>query len=140
MRDYMMYTWNQHWVFPRGKGLYWVYEGSWRVGGWPARCHGSTSTEATVEEGVIRVRIGNDGVGAAFDGEVNDEGRCKDGAPWTTDEYFDARTGKGLASAHRLGTSGARIRIEGRTVVVEGAGCKERMALEIDRPDGGGQR
>jgi hypothetical protein len=75
------------------------------------------------------VRIQNDGKDAAFDGEVNDEGRCKDGAGWAREEYFDARTGKGLVSAYWLGKSGATIRVEGRAVVVEGAGCKERIAL-----------
>lgn len=129
MRDYMMYTWNQPWVFPRGKRLFWVYNSGSRIGGWEARCYGHKDTEASVEQGLIRVRIWNDGRGAAFDGEVNDEGRCKDAPGWTTEDYFDAKTGKALASIHWMGSSGAKIRVERRAVVIQGAGCDERIAF-----------
>jgi hypothetical protein len=129
MRDYLMYTYNQIWVFPRGKNLFWVYNGSWRLGGWPARCYGMSTIEASIEGGLIRVRVQNDGKGAAFDGEVNDEGRCKDAPSKTTEEYFDAKTGIALAAIDWMGTSGATIQVQGRSVIIDGAGCKEKITL-----------
>lgn len=129
MRGYMLYMWGQIWVFPRGKEQFWVYTSNYRIGGWPARCSGTTSSTASTAGGLIRVQISNDGRDAAFDGEVNDEGRCKDAPGWTMEELFDEKTGKALASLHWMGSSNANVRVDGRAVVIEGAGCNERIAL-----------
>lgn len=129
-REYMMYTWTVIWVFPRKeKNRFWV-DVAGRAGGWPARCTGSTGIEATVEGGIARVRTHNDGTDAAFEGgEFNDEGRCKDGVGWTEETFFDLGSGKAIASVRWADRSQATIRVEGRTVVVSGGGCNERISL-----------
>jgi tetratricopeptide (TPR) repeat protein len=128
MRNYMFYNYQLHWVFPHGKGLFWVY-GPDGAGGWPARCQGATTIDANVDGELIRVLTKRDGKDAAFDGEENDEGRCKDGVSSTQELFFDARSGKAIAAIAWLGSSGASITVESRSVVIRGGGCDERVSL-----------
>ncbi|XXY53261.1 tetratricopeptide repeat protein [Sorangium sp. So ce269] len=129
-RDYMTYVYHQnHVVFPRKPEGFVVAEGGYS-GGWPARCHGSRGVAGSVQGDLLVVDVTFDGGGAAFDGEVNDEGRCRDGVSYREQTFYDARTGRAVVALRWPAATEAKVEEEGGHVVVSGAGCNERFRLD----------
>lgn len=130
LRNHLLYFDQVFWVIPRKKkNQFWVYSAG-SAGCWPARCTGLMTVDATFEGDIARFRLHNDGSLSAFEGgEVNDEGRCKDGVSWTDEIFLDMTTGNPIASVRWTDRSQTTIRVEGRKVILSGGGCNERLSL-----------
>lgn len=130
-RDYMMYVHHSnHVVFPRKPDGFLVVNGG-HSGGWPAHCHGIRSVSGSVEGGLLVVESTFDGAGAVFDGEVNGEMRCRDGASYRERTFYDARTGRAMVALRWPAGSEADVKVQGGQLVVSGGGCDERLRLDV---------
>ncbi|XXX78922.1 tetratricopeptide repeat protein [Sorangium sp. So ce134] len=130
-REYMLYVHHvNHVVFPRKPAGFLVANGGYS-GGWPARCHGSRSVSGSIEGDLLVVTGSFDGGGSVFDGEVNDEGRCKNGVSYREQTFYDARTGRALVALRAPADGAADVKVQGDHVVVSGAGCNERLRLDV---------
>ncbi|WP_437323656.1 tetratricopeptide repeat protein [Sorangium sp. So ce381] len=130
-RDYMMYVHHSnHVVFPRTPDGFLVVNGG-HSGGWPAHCQGIRSVSGSVEGGLLVVEGTFDGAGAVFDGEVNDEMRCRDGASYRERTFYDARTGRAMVALRWPAGSEANVKVQGGQLVVSGGGCDERFRLDV---------
>ncbi|WP_438038217.1 tetratricopeptide repeat protein [Sorangium sp. So ce128] len=130
-RDYMMYVHHSnHVVFPRKPDGFLVVNGG-HSGGWPAHCHGIRSVSGSVEGGLLVVESTFDGAGAVYDGEVNDEMRCRDGASYRERTFYDARTGRAMVALRWPAGSEADVKVQGGQLVVSGGGCDERVRLNV---------
>ncbi|WP_437911925.1 tetratricopeptide repeat protein [Sorangium sp. So ce302] len=130
-RDYMMYVHHSnHVVFPRKPDGFLVVNGG-HSGGWPAHCHGIRSVSGSVEGGLLVVESTFDGAGAVYDGEVNDEMRCRDGASYRERTFYDARSGRAMVALRWPAGSEADVKVQGGQLVVSGGGCDERVRLNV---------
>ncbi|WP_437605832.1 hypothetical protein WMF20_32855 [Sorangium sp. So ce834] len=129
-REYATYTYfRNHVVFPRKPGGFVVANGG-HSGGWPARCHGMRSVSGAIKGDLLVVEGYFDGTGAVFDGEPNEEQRCRDGVSHREQTFYDARTGRAVVALRWPVGSEASVTVEGGHVVVSGAGCNERFRIE----------
>ncbi|WP_437596366.1 tetratricopeptide repeat protein [Sorangium sp. So ce590] len=130
-REYATYIYlHNHVVFPRRPGGFLVANGG-RSGGWPARCHGLRTVSGSTRGELLVVEGFFDGAGAVFDGEPNEEQRCRDGVSHREQTFYDARTGRALVALRWPAVSEASVTVEGGHVVVSGAGCNERFRIEV---------
>jgi hypothetical protein len=131
-RDYMMYVHHSnHVVFPRKPEGFLVVNGG-HSGGWPAHCQGIRSVSGSVEGGLLVVESTFGGVGAVFDGEVDGEMRCRDGASYRERTFYDPRTGRAMVALRWPAGSAADVKVQGGQLVVSGGGCDERFRLGVD--------
>ncbi|WP_437708744.1 tetratricopeptide repeat protein [Sorangium sp. So ce448] len=129
-RDYMMYVHHSnHVVFPRRPDGFLVVNGG-HSGGWPAHCHGTRSVSGSVEGGLLVVESTFDGGGAVYDGEVDGEMRCRDGASYRERTFYDVHTGRAIVALRWPAGSEADVKVQGGQLVVSGGGCDERVRLD----------
>ncbi|WP_438032077.1 tetratricopeptide repeat protein [Sorangium sp. So ce204] len=129
-RDYMMYVHHtNHVVFPRKPDGFLVVNGG-HSGGWPAHCHGTRSVSGSVEGGLLVLESSFNGAGAVYDGEVDDEMRCRDGASYRERTFYDARTGRAIVALRWPDGGEAVVKVQGGQLVVSGGGCDERVRLD----------
>ncbi|WP_437874885.1 tetratricopeptide repeat protein [Sorangium sp. So ce513] len=129
-RSYASYTYfHNHVVFPRKPAGFAVVDGG-HSGGWPARCQGIRGVSGSVEGSLLVVDAEFSGAGAVFDGEPNDEQRCRDGVSHRERTFYDARTGRAIVALRWPEGSAVDVKVEGGHVVVTGAACNERFRLD----------
>lgn len=129
-REYGSYTYfHNHVVFPRKPAGFVVADGG-HSGGWPARCQGIRSVSGSIEGTLLVVDGDFSGVGAVFDGEPNDEQRCRDGVSHRERTFYDARTGRAIVALRWPEGSAVDVKVEGGQVVVSGPACNERFRLD----------
>ncbi|WP_437903004.1 tetratricopeptide repeat protein [Sorangium sp. So ce327] len=128
-RDYMMYVHHSnHVVFPRKPDGFLVVNGG-HSGGWPAHCHGTRSVSGSVEGELLVLESSFNGAGAVYDGEVDGEMRCRDGASYRERTFYDARTGRAIVALRWPDGGEAVVKVQGGQLVVSGGGCDERVRL-----------
>lgn len=129
-REYGSYTYfHTYVVFPRKPAGFVVADGG-HSGGWPARCQGSRSVSGSIEGALLVVNGDFSGAGAVFDGEPNDEQRCRDGVSHHERTFYDARTGRAIVALRWPEGSAVDVKVEGGHVVVSGPACNERFRLD----------
>ncbi|WP_438014459.1 tetratricopeptide repeat protein [Sorangium sp. So ce315] len=129
-RSYASYTYfHNHVAFPRKPAGFAVADGG-HSGGWPARCQGIRSVSGSIEGSLLVVDADFSGAGAVFDGEPNDEQRCRDGVSHRERTFYDARTGRAIVALRWPEGSAVDVKVEGGHVVVSGAECNERFRLD----------
>ncbi|WP_438023002.1 tetratricopeptide repeat protein [Sorangium sp. So ce233] len=129
-REYGTYTYfHNHVVFPRKPAGFVVPDGG-HSGGWPARCQGIRSVSGSTEGALLVVDAFFSGAGAVFDGEANEEQRCRDGVSHHERTFYDARTGRAIVALRWPEGSAVDVKVEGGHVVVSGAECNERFQLD----------
>ncbi|WP_433927602.1 tetratricopeptide repeat protein [Sorangium cellulosum] len=129
-REYATYTYfHNHVVFPRKPAGFVVADGG-HSGGWPARCQGIRSVNGSTDGGLLVVDGFFSGAGAVFDGEPNEEQRCRDGVSHHERTFYDARTGRAIVALRWPEGSAVDVKVEGGHVVVSGAECNERFRLD----------